>query len=58
MKRYKIVLQIILAIGMIVVGALHFTNPEGFEKIVLDYLPYHLALVYTSDFLDILAGVG
>lgn len=43
---------------MIVVGALHFTNPEGFEKIVLDYLPYHLALVYTSDFWDILAGVG
>lgn len=50
MKRYKIVLQIILAIGMIVVAALHFTNPEGFEKIMLDYLPYHLALVYTSDF--------
>ena len=40
------------------VGALHFTSPEGFEKIVPDYLPYHLALVYISGFLEILGGVG
>ncbi len=58
MKRYKTVFQIILAIGMIVVGALHFTSSGGFEKIVPDYLPYHLALVYISGFLEILGGVG
>ena len=58
MKRYKVIFQIILAVGMIVVGALHFTSPEGFEKIVPDYLPYHLALVYTSGFLEVLGGVG
>lgn len=43
---------------MIIVGVLHFTSPEGFEKIVPDYLPYHLALVYTSGLLEILGGVG
>jgi uncharacterized membrane protein len=58
MKRYKIVFQIVLAIGMIVVGALHFTSPGGFKKIIPDYLPYHLALVYTSGLLEILGGVG
>jgi uncharacterized membrane protein len=58
MARYKIFFQIILAIGMVVVGALHFTHSGGFEKIVPDYLPYHLALVYTSGFLEVLAGVG
>lgn len=58
MKKYKIVFQIILAIGMIIVGALHFTSPEGFEKIVPDYLPYHLTLVYLSGLLEVLGGVG
>ncbi|OUL36114.1 hypothetical protein BV372_08590 [Nostoc sp. T09] len=58
MRRYKIVFQIILAIGMVVVGLLHFTHPGGFEKIVPDYLPYHLPLVYTSGFLEVLAGIG
>ena len=58
MKRYKIVFQIVLAIGMIVVGALHFTSPTGFERIIPDYLPYHLALVYTSGLLEVLGGVG
>lgn len=58
MKRYKIVFRIVLAIGMIVVGVLHFTHSGGFEKIVPDYLPHHLALVYTSGFLEVLAGVG
>lgn len=58
MKRYKIVFQIVLAVGMIVVGALNFTSPEGFEKIVPDVLPYHLPLVYTSGYLEVLGGVG
>lgn len=58
MKRYKTVFQIILGIGMVVIGALHFTNPEPFVKIVPDYLPYHLALVYTSGFFEVLGGVG
>jgi uncharacterized membrane protein len=43
---------------MIVIGAVHFTDPEPFVKIVPDYLPYHLELVYLSGFFEVLAGVG
>jgi uncharacterized membrane protein len=58
MRRYKIICQIILAIGMVVVGILHFIYPGGFEKIVPDSLPDHLALVYISGFLEVLGGIG
>ena len=43
---------------MIPIGALHFTNPEPFVRIVPDYLPYHLGLVYLSGFVEVLGGVG
>ncbi|AFZ31445.1 membrane protein-like protein [Gloeocapsa sp. PCC 7428] len=58
MKKYKPVFRILLAIAMIIVGALHFTHSNGFEKIVPDYLPHSLALVYISGFLEVLAAVG
>lgn len=58
MKWYKTGLQILLAIAMVVIGALHFTDPEPFVKIVPDYLPYPLKLVYLSGFFEVLAGVG
>jgi len=58
MKWYKIGFQILLAFAMIVIGAVHFTDPEPFVKIVPDYLPYHLELVYLSGFFEVLAGVG
>ncbi len=58
MKWYKKGFQILLAIGMIVAGVKHFTDPEPFERIVPDFLPYHWSLVYSSGFLEVLAGVG
>jgi len=58
MKWYKIGFQILLALAMIVIGAVHFTDPEPFVKIVPDYLPYHLELVYLSGFFEVLAGFG
>ncbi|MBW4574292.1 MAG: DoxX family protein [Aphanothece sp. CMT-3BRIN-NPC111] len=58
MKKYKIAFQIILGVVMVVVGALHFTNPDPFVRIVPDYLPYHLELVYISGFFEILGGAG
>jgi len=58
MKWYKIGFQILLAFAMIVIGAVHFTDPEPFVKIVPDYLPYHLELVYLSGFFEVLAGFG
>ena len=58
MKWYKTGFQILLAIAMIVIGAVHFTDPEPFVKIVPDYLPHHLELVYLSGFFEVLAGGG
>ena len=58
MKRYKIVFQFVLAVAMLVVGALHFTSPEPFVRIVPAYLPYPGSLVYISGFVEVLAGAG
>lgn len=51
-------LRVILAICIIVVGITHFAVPDPFVKIVPDYLPNHLALVYISGFFEILGGIG
>ena len=58
MKRYKQGFQILLAIAMIVAGVKHFTDPEPFERIIPDFLPFHWSLVYSSGFLEVLAGIG
>ena len=58
MNKYKPFLRVILAIAMVVIGAIHFTNPEPFVKIVPDYLPDHLVLVYLSGFFEVLGGAG
>lgn len=51
-------LRVILAICIIVVGIMHFVIPDPFVKIVPDYFPAHLALVYISGFFEILGGIG
>jgi uncharacterized membrane protein len=51
-------LKLLLAIFMVTAGVLHFATPDPFVKIVPDYLPYPLALVYISGFFEILGGVG
>lgn len=51
-------LRVILAICIIVVGIVHFVVPDPFVKIVPDYFPHHLALVYISGFFEILGGIG
>ena len=57
-NRLKKVFQILLSLFIIIAGTLHFIKPEPFVKIVPDYLPYHLALVYVSGFFEILFGIG
>mgnify|MGYP001506282797 CR=1 FL=1 len=57
MNKYKKIFQIVLAIAIIPIGAFHFTNPEPFVRIVPDYLPYHLGLVYFSGFVEALGGI-
>lgn len=58
MNKYKQSFRFVLAFSMVIVGVLHFAKPEPFVKIVPDFLPYPLALVYISGFFEILGGVG
>lgn len=56
--KLKTNLRIILAVGMVIVGVMHFTSPEPFVRIVPDVLPYPLELVYSSGLIEIVAGAG
>lgn len=42
----------------IITGILHFLKPELFVKIMPDYIPYHLAMVYASGVAEITGGIG
>ncbi len=50
--------RIVLAVIMTAAGVYHFVNPQVYVSIMPKYLPWHLALVYLSGFLEILFGVG
>jgi uncharacterized membrane protein len=50
--------RIVLALGMVSIGAMHFIKPDGFVKIVPSFLPNPLLLVYISGVFEILFGVG
>ncbi len=41
-----------------VAGALHFSRPEFYLKIMPPYIPWHVAVVRVSGFFEILGGVG
>lgn len=43
---------------MVIVGVMHFTNPTPFVRIVPDWLPAPLWLVWISGVFEILGGVG
>lgn len=58
MTQLKEILRFLLAGFMVTAGVLHFAISEPFVKIVPDFLPYPLALVYISGFFEILGGVG
>lgn len=57
-QTLKSVARFILAIGMIVVGLQHFVLPEGFAKIIPEFIPFPFTLVYLSGFLETIAGIG
>jgi uncharacterized membrane protein len=58
MEILREILRFTLAAFMISAGVLHFIKPQPFVKIVPNYLPYPLTLVYISGFFEILGGVG
>ena len=52
------VLRVLVGIGFIGIGLIHFVTPEPFLKIMPSVLPWHLSLVYLSGAFEILGGVG
>ncbi|NGP87278.1 DoxX family protein [Fodinibius halophilus] len=48
----------IIAAAFVAVGILHFIKPQLFVRIVPDFVPYHLAMVYISGIAEILGGIG
>ena len=54
----KSIPRYVLATFMILVGIQHFMKPDPFVRIVPEYLPWHLQLVYVSGFFEVLGGVG
>jgi uncharacterized membrane protein len=50
--------RILLGILFLVAGSLHFLIPQTYVRIVPDYLPAPLALVYISGFFEMLGGAG
>lgn len=58
MSRLRPALRVLLAIGMVAIGVLHFVAPGPFTKIVPAWLPAPLALVLISGAFEILGGVG
>ena len=55
MQTFSIVL---LALLFIAAGVNHFVSPGVYMKIMPDYLPWPLTLVYVSGFFEVLGGVG
>lgn len=43
---------------MICAGAMHFITPNAYLRVMPDYLPWHLELVYISGVFEVLGGVG
>lgn len=55
LKKCSVVL---LSVLFVAAGGNHFVSPDVYRKIMPDYLPYPLALVYVSGFFEILGGVA
>jgi uncharacterized membrane protein len=57
MNIIKVVMKCLFAAIFLAAGTLHFVRPEPFVKIMPDYLPWHLELVYLSGVFEMVLGV-
>lgn len=55
-KKLKIGSIYLIGSSYILAGIMHFLNPDFFLTIMPPYVPFHLALVYASGFIEILLG--
>ncbi|KUJ57621.1 DoxX family protein [Chryseobacterium aquaticum] len=49
--------KFVLAFFLILAGILHFVKPYFFMKIMPEYIPFHLKMVYISGLVEILCGI-
>lgn len=56
MRSVRAVARLVLAAAMIVIGVLHFTNPDPFVRIMPPWLPAPLWLVWISGVAEIVLG--
>lgn len=49
---------ILIAVGFVAAGVLHFVRPGLYVRIIPPFLPYPLALVYISGIAEIVGGIG
>ncbi len=54
----KTTLRVLIALVMVVIGLSHFFSPDPFVRIVPNFLPWPLALVYISGACEIAGGIG
>ena len=54
----KVILRTAVALAMVIIGVLHFANPEPFLRIVPNVLPMPKVLVYVSGAFEIVGGLG
>lgn len=57
-RRIKTILRSVLGVLMVLVGLMHFVNPEPFVMIMPDYLPWHVPLVYISGVFEVALGIA
>ena len=57
MSNLKKISLVILIIAYIAAGINHFIHPDGYIKIIPNYLPYHQALNYIAGACEIIFGV-
>ena len=53
----KLILLYLMAVGYVIAGIFHFTNPLPYKKIMPSWLPFHYTLVYLSGACEIIFGV-
>jgi uncharacterized membrane protein len=54
----KQVSVILIALGFVAAGVLHFVRPGLYARIVPPFLPFPVALVYISGIAEIVGGIG
>jgi len=53
----KIISKYLLCVFFVLAGIYHFINPAFYLRIMPDYLPWHLFLVYLSGLFEMVLGV-